>query len=340
MRDGGLLKIMQKTDSLIDSYPKLKKASLKILMELIKEIGARGGAILIYSYLDNHLKLLAKKGRLNHKIISSSFEKGDVVLNNTCVALPIMIGKNKFGIIYLYGKQFSSKEIEYIRESERILDGRFRQELKSSGLKNIFERYVGEKTMKKILKHPNKKDIFGKRSSCTILFADINNFTYYANNHNPENVVKLLNNYFSDMSTIALKHGGTVDKFIGDAIMVVFGSPLSQKDHSRKAIISAKEMIKKTKEIVRKYSIKNGGLSIGIATGKVISGNIGSEKMMDYTVIGKKVNLASRLTSLANKNQILTDRVTKKSAKNINFKSLGKKSMKGFEPKEIFEVKL
>ena len=152
--------------------------------------------------------------------------------------------------------------------------------------------------------------------------------------------MNFLNYYFKEMSKIALKHGGTIDKFVGDEIMVIFGSPLPQKNHAEKAINAGKDMIKKMRKISKEYKLGTRGLSVGISTGRVVSGNIGYEKMMDYTVVGKKVNLASRLTSAAGTNQIFVDKTTMKKAKNFTYISMGKKKVKGFGNMEINRVKL
>jgi class 3 adenylate cyclase len=116
----------------------------------------------------------------------------------------------------------------------------------------------------------------------------------------------ILNQHFTQMTDIIFKYGGTLDKYVGDGLMAVFGAPIERKDDAERAIRAAKEMIKaleatmeKTRD-ERKFTIR-----IGINTGRVVAGNIGSPKRLDYTVIGDAVNIASRLESLARPNQIL-----------------------------------
>ena len=337
-----VFKVIKITDRIVDINPEIREAGRKILKSLIKSTGATGGGIFIYDVFDKKLKILSKKGRLSKKIILKSFNKSKTLVNPTEFAVPIVLREMnmKLGLIYLYGKEFTKDDIRSVSASETILDGRFKHERDSTGLKSIFKRYVGEKTMKKILKDPDKEELKGKIHNCSILFADINNFTHYTNTHKSKKVVNFLNNYFNSMSKIALREDGTIDKFVGDAIMVIFGSPIPQKDNAVRAIETGKSMIRKMRELRKEYNVTGGGLSVGIATGKVLSGNIGSKKMMGYTVIGKKVNLASRLTSFAGKNQIIVDSTTKKSAKKFKFKILGKVDLKGFEKVKIFRVVL
>lgn len=335
-----LFETMKKTDEIIDSTPGLEKSSQKVLDKLIKKTGAKGGAIAVYNLLDDDLKAVAKKGPLPYESLLNCFRKGEKIKDNKKIAVPIILNEKKLGAMCLYGKEFTEEDMNHLLASEIILDGKLGHESETAKLRGVFERYVDEKTMMKILKDPDKKILTGERHVCTILFADINDFSYFVNNYSPKNIVNFLNYYFEEMSKIALKYGGTIDKFVGDEIMVIFGSPLPQKDHAEKAIKAGKEMVRKMKKISREYKLGTRGLSVGIATGKVVSGNIGYKKRMDYTVVGKKVNLASRLTSAAGKNQIFVDKTTMKNSKNFTFVSMGKRNIKGFGEIEISRVKL
>ncbi len=333
------LRVLKKTDEIVDLYPEIRKASKKILNEIIKETGAKGGTLFIYDFIESKLKILSKEGRIKLKLVKKAFTKSKSILKRNELAVPILLKDKKFGLIYLFGKKFTKEDLAYAESSETILDGRFKHEADSVGLKAIFKRYVDEKTLKKILKHPDKKYVAGERKNCSVLFADINGFTEYVNNSKSEEVIDFLNHYFKEIAKVVLKRGGTIDKLIGDAIMVVFGTPLPQKNHASKAISTAKEIRKKGKKIIKKYKIKGSGVSIGIATGRVVAGNIGYEQIMDYTVIGKKVNLASRLTNLAGKNQIFVDENTKKTGNRFKYKELGTKNVKGFGNVKVFELK-
>lgn len=169
-------------------------------------------------------------------------------------------------------------------------------------IRKIFSNYVTERVVNELMKTPSMAKLGGEKREVTVLFADIRNFTSISEKLQPEEVVYLLNEYFGAMTEIIFKWEGTLDKFMGDAIMVFWGAPLKQPDHADRALNCAVEMLKRLKELCKKWN--NEGkpvfkIGIGINTGEVIVGNIGAEgKKMDYTVIGDHVNLASRLETL------------------------------------------
>ncbi|MEN2985935.1 MAG: adenylate/guanylate cyclase domain-containing protein [Thermodesulfovibrionaceae bacterium] len=186
----------------------------------------------------------------------------------------------------------------------------------------------------------------GERRDVTVLFSDIRGFTALSEKIQPENVIELLNEYFAAMTEVIFKWEGTLDKFIGDAIMVFWGAPLPQPDHAERAVRCAIEMSQKLRELCKKWSYENKptiNIGIGINTGEVLVGNIGVEgKKMDYTVIGDHVNLASRLEGLNkefNSEIIISeftfqriDNLIKKGAFNpVIFKELGEIRVKGRE---------
>ncbi|MDQ7053694.1 MAG: adenylate/guanylate cyclase domain-containing protein [candidate division KSB1 bacterium] len=131
-----------------------------------------------------------------------------------------------------------------------------------------------------------------------MLFSDIRSFTSYCERHDAESVVYTLNEYLTAMVEIIFRHKGTLDKFVGDEIMALFGAPLYYEDHAVQACETACEMITNLRELQRKWS-KNARdyfhIGIGINTGTMIVGNLGSQQLFDYTVIGDEVNLAARL---------------------------------------------
>lgn len=141
----------------------------------------------------------------------------------------------------------------------------------------------------------------GKRKELSIMFSDIRGFTTLSEKTAPENVVSILNEYLGTMTDVIFEHGGTLDKFIGDAIMAFWGAPLDDQDHSLHAVRTAFKMIGALEKLNEKWhsnGISHLHIGIGINTGEVIVGNIGSEKRIDYTVIGDNVNLASRIEGL------------------------------------------
>ncbi|MDH4128295.1 MAG: GAF domain-containing protein [Spirochaetota bacterium] len=170
---------------------------------------------------------------------------------------------------------------------------------KEKRMKSTLSQYMTKEVAEQVLN--NEISLTGKRQKVTILFSDIRNFTTLSEKSQPEDIVGLLNEYFDIMIDIVFKYEGTLDKFIGDAIMAVFGAPIMHDDDSHRAVNTAIDMINAL--IIFNEKRKARGLftidiGIGISMGDVLAGNIGSEKRMEYTVIGDPVNLASRLESL------------------------------------------
>jgi adenylate cyclase len=172
-------------------------------------------------------------------------------------------------------------------------------------LKETFGRYVSGPIADEIIRHPDSISLAGKKENATILFCDIDNFTPLCERLSEEEVVVRLNRFFELMVECIFRHQGTVNKFIGDEIMVVFGAPVRRPDHAAGACRCALEMIRILESVpIAPYDPEGGGkmkVKIGINSGDVVSGSIGSSRRMEYTVIGDVVNTASRIMHV-NKN--------------------------------------
>jgi adenylate cyclase len=165
-------------------------------------------------------------------------------------------------------------------------------------LRTTFGKYMTSAVMEHLL--AGKVALGGESIEVTILFTDIRSFTTISEKMDPQNLVGLLNDYFSEMVGIVMDEGGVVDKYIGDAIMAVFGAPVRKPDDAVNAVRAAVKMRRALQELNRKLAergVPTLRTGIGIHTGEVVAGNIGSERRMEYTVIGDAVNLASRLES-------------------------------------------
>lgn len=212
-------------------------------------------------------------------------------------------------------------------------------------LKLNFARYVSHHVMEKILKSEAVTKLEGERRKITVLFSDIRSFTKLSEQLPPEKVVSLLNEYFGAMLDVIFRFQGTLDKFIGDGIMVEFGAPLDDAMQEKHAIMTAIQMQKELKALGPKWE-KEGKprieIGIGIHTGFAIVGSIGSERRLEYTAIGDTVNVAARLENATKtlKKPILISASTYNSIKN-EFKavSLGALELHGrTEPVEVYAV--
>ena len=196
---------------------------------------------------------------------------------------------------------FAVKEVTRIMESTIKMKGKLKFE---RNIRKAFSRFVPEQIIDKLVDGAETESKFdiGEKRDVAIMFCDIRSFTNISECNKPETVVAFLNRYFTAMCTIIKRHGGTVDKFMGDAIMALFGAPVSYEDNCRRAVKAAQEMRETLKTIELEDLILPEGMKfnigIGIHYGDVIVGSIGSADKTDYSVIGDNVNLASRLEGL------------------------------------------
>lgn len=180
-----------------------------------------------------------------------------------------------------------------------------------------YSRFMPEYVVQQLLENPDSFRLGGATQLITVLFADIRGFTTFAENEDPEKVVGLLNQYFSAMSEIIFEHGGTLDKYIGDGLMALFGAPTATPEDARNAVKAAVAMQKRfatlNPELVA-AGFAEIAVGIGLHTGEATVGYIGSDKRSEYTAIGDTVNLASRLESNTSGGQILISEATAQSA--------------------------
>lgn len=183
-----------------------------------------------------------------------------------------------------------------------------------------YSRFMPEYVVKQLLENPNSFRLGGVNQQVTVLFADIRGFTALSEKEKPEKVVGLLNRYFSVMTDIIFEHGGTLDKYIGDGLMAIFGAPTASEEDALNAVKAAVTMQKRLAQLNAELSAEGyGNISVGIGlhTGEATIGYIGSNKRSEYTAIGDTVNLASRLESNAQGGQILMSEATAAASGNL-----------------------
>jgi adenylate cyclase len=188
-----------------------------------------------------------------------------------------------------------------------------------SSLKNMFSRYVAKQVVDQ-LAEADEITLHGEKREVTILFSDVRGFTLMAERLEPTEVVATLNAYFSCMIDVIYHYEGTLDKFLGDGIMCIFGAPIEQPDHAIRAAKTALAMKQALKEFnVRQLQHGKHTLEVGVSlnTGDAVVGNVGSEKRVEYTAIGDNVNLAARLQAIAKGGQILVSESTYQAIKNV-----------------------
>ncbi len=165
-------------------------------------------------------------------------------------------------------------------------------------LRQAFGRYVSPSVVETIIHHPDRLELGGEEVETTVLFSDLEGFTHFSEAMPPQTLIQLLNEYFTPMTRIIMAHQGTLDKYIGDALMALWGAPVPVPDHALRACQAVLEMEHTMAELQERWQAQ--GLPrlvarFGLHTGRVVAGNVGSRERFDYTVLGDTVNLASRL---------------------------------------------
>jgi adenylate cyclase len=210
-------------------------------------------------------------------------------------------------------------------------------------IKRAFTRYVAREVVEEILKDPERLVLTGERREVTVLFCDIRGFTAMAERMTPEAVVALLNEFYTLMIETTFRHDGTLDKFIGDAVMAIFGAPIPVPDHAARAVRTALDMQAGVAALNERRAAEGKeaiAIGIGVSLGEVVAGTVGTEARMEYTVIGDSVNVAARLESQAKAGRILISQATFARVREVvDAVPLGGIRVKGREDSvEVYEV--
>ena len=221
----------------------------------------------------------------------------------------------------------------------------FVEDAEKRKVSKLFGRYVSRDVYKQLMSDPTKAELGGSRREMSVLFSDLRGFTSITEKGEPEALVQQLNEYFTRMVEVIFRNGGTVDKFVGDMVMALFGAPVDDVNHAEAAVATAVEMVRELAQLNQRWAAEGRvqlDIGIGVNSGDMIAGNIGSSAIMSYTVIGDNVNLGSRLESL-NKDYrshiIISDATRSRLRTSYETRPLGSVVVKGkTQPVEIFEI--
>lgn len=239
------------------------------------------------------------------------------------VVLPLIYEDRLIGLMSLgnkkSGKHYRREDMNLLKtmanqgavaiENARLAD----QMKEEEKMRANFARYLSPQIVDRIMKKDVRVNLGGDRKMVTVLFSDVRNFTRIAETLPPDQLVHLLNEYFTEMAGIIFDNQGSLDKYIGDAVVAVFGSLIELENHSQNAVEAAIQMMKRMTELNVKWQKRYGfamNIGIGLNTGEVFLGNIGSPERMEFTVLGDTVNIASRFSGMAKPGQILVTRET------------------------------
>jgi class 3 adenylate cyclase/DNA-binding response OmpR family regulator len=275
-------------------------------------------------------------------------------VQDTVLSVPIQVASKKFGVLSIQksGGEFSRHDnrllgllADYaaiaIQNMHLVRQIQLTKEREKQQIRGLFERYVAPSVVQQMLESPGKVSLGGKRQTLTILFADVRGFSTFSSRISPEILIELLNQYLRVAADAVLAQKGTLDKFMGDAVMAFYNAPMPQDDHPIRAVRSAWNINCAVRELHRQlppdYRLDFG---IGVGIGDAVVGNVGTSQMMNYTVIGDSVNKVKRLQESARGGQILISQVTYHMVQEyIEARSLGNVQLKGQPyPEMVYEV--
>jgi class 3 adenylate cyclase len=282
---------------------------------------------------------------------------GDCVRNFETVSaslmVPLVFQDEVIGVISLgekkSGKFYNREDIDLLRTlanqgAVAIENARLVDQMKSEeAVRTNLARYLSPQIVDQVIKKDVQVNLGGDRKVVTVLFSDIRNFTRISESLPPDKLVQLLNEYFTEMARIIFENQGSLDKYIGDAIVAVFGSLIPLKNPGQTAVHAAVQMMKELSSLNERWKNEYGfrmDIGIGINTGEVFLGNIGSPERMEFTVIGDTVNIASRFSDIAKPGQILITKETSASlGPDIRHNELPPTEVKGKSTRlEVFEI--
>jgi adenylate cyclase len=275
-----------------------------------------------------------------------------VINENDCYAIicaPILTKDRAIGVVNISNSEpvsYTSQDLKLftaiVTQASGAIENALLHEskLREQRIKNNLERYLSPQVAEAVINEKEEVSLITSKRRIAMLFSDIRNFTTKCEELEPEQLVTYLNEYFTQMVDVIFNHQGTVNKFVGDMIVAMFGAPSAIADREYWAIKAAINMQKRIKNLPIDWIRENFITGIGISSGDVIVGNIGSPQHMDYTAIGDEMNIASRLQGLAKGGQILVTRsVYEATQSNFEFREFGTLPVKGKKKLvEVFEV--
>ena len=251
----------------------------------------------------------------------SRFKGHSIVTQSVRSAMcsPLMAsGDRILGLLYVdsvtAANSFSDEDLQFLVAFSGLVaigirNSRYAEQVRREALvRSNFERYFAPNIAAEIAQQDTEVPLGGERRPITVLFSDIRGFTAMAESMGPDAIAQLLTEYFSEMVEIIFEHGGTLDKFVGDAIMALWGAPIAHTDDPDRALRAAVAMQQGVARLNERWALAGRpeiGVGIGINYGEVFAGNIGSHRRLEYTVIGDAVNVANRLCSEAGPGEIL-----------------------------------
>ncbi len=355
MREKKELQTIFRIDRIRDSHEDLQSMLDAVLPEICKAIDAQMGFIMLYDRSGRELELraataedlsalsdpgspvhaVAREAITSARLVSRTYTSGAI---RSIAGQPLILRDKLIGVLGVVNRRnqdtFTRGDAQTLRAIASQIDTAIFEGLEAQRLRDAFGLCVGPEVMKRLMAARDEDLLAGDRIAITTLFSDIRGFTNMSEHVEPELLQVVLNDHLSAMTELVLSHEGTLDKYIGDAVMCFFNAPERQTDHALRAVRLALEMQQAQAEVIERWRGKLSvpPIGIGISTGDTIVGNFGSVKRLEYTVIGNDVNLAARLCGAAAGGQILISQATRELVKDdVAAAEMPPKHLKGID---------
>ena len=305
-----------------------------VLQELCQVIEAEMGFVMLYDRAGRRLELRATTDddlfraaayyKIVDQIANESLQRAKLICRNdlrnglnSVMCIPLILNDQIIGVLGVanrYGPTgFTSDDRQLLSAIGSQMDTAIFENLEQHRLRQVLGRSVDPHVMEKLLARPSVDFLKGERAVLTVLYADIRGSTRLAERIDPEVFVAFINHYLGQMTEVILSYEGTLDKFVGDEVMALFGAPFPQEDHALRAVrtgLAMQEAHQTVMEIWRGRGVETAPIGIGIATGEMIVGEMGCAQRADYTVIGRTANLGARICSAAKAGQVYISEAT------------------------------
>lgn len=328
------LKTIYRIDHLRDQSPSFDEMLNAVLHEVCQVIEAEIGFAMLYDYAGQRLELraathydlfeIATSYELIIGLANQSLEQARLMHRNdfqgtfrSIMCMPLILNEQIIGVLGVvnrYGPRgFNSDDRRLLQAIGSQMDTAIFENIEKRRLRQVLGRSVDPRIMARLLANPSASFLKGERATLTVLYADLRGSTRLAEQTDPETLVGFINHYLGQMTDIILSHEGTLDKFVGDEVMALFGAPFPQADHALRAVRVALDMQQAHQtlmEIWQDRGVEAPSIGVGIATGEMIVGEMGCPQRADYTVIGKAANLGSRICNIARPGEVLISQET------------------------------
>jgi adenylate cyclase len=327
------LETIYRIDMIRDQHLPFDEMLNVVLRELCQVIRAEAGFIMLYNQAEKLLELRASTKsdllpliphlEFINRIANESLKQAKMIWDNNLPAplhaimtIPLILNGEIIGVLGVVNRQgrqgFDVEDRRLLKAIGSQMDTAIFEGIEQRRLRQILDRSVDPRVIEQLLSAPNTM-LNRARTVLSVLYADIRGSTALAEQTEPDLLVGFINDYLGQMADVILAHEGTLDKFVGDEVMALFGAPLPQPDHALRAIRAALEMQRVHQQVMEAWKPKGvveSPIGIGIATGELVIGEFGCQKRSDYTVIGRAANLGARICGAAKAGQVLISQAT------------------------------